>query len=330
MEKLISILIVLDQSSRDTPLLAKSLMLARQFGARVELFCCDAVFEYTLRHVYDERGLTEARQARTTHMREYLQQLCDQFAAQGVDSSIDAACESPLYEGVVHKILRSAPDLVVKAAALEPCEGRGALDVNDWQLIRACPVPLMLSRGGVWPPRPRFAVAVDVSEEETPGFAEMILRTAEYLRAGCRGELDILFGERLDIDGRTRQEHAATLRRLGREIQCAADRIQILLGDPATMVAAFGVRQHHDVLVLGALTHHSGLAALIGTLTGELMNTLTCDFLLIRPSGFVSPALDPIRAFSERPQTNGGRPESQGSQPDHRRTPQVQPDVLPR
>jgi universal stress protein E len=302
-EKLTSILIVLDRSSRDIPLLAKSLMLARQFSARVEFFCCDAEFEYTLRHVYDERGLTEARQARAMHLREYLQQLCDQFATQRLDISIDAACESPLYEGVVRKIVKSAPDLVMKAAALEPFEGRGALDVNDWQLVRTCPVPLFLSRGAIWSPRPRFAAAVDVSEEETPGFAEMIFRTAEYLRAGCQGELDILFGERTDIDGRTRQEHAATLRRLGREFHCAADRIQILVGDPATMLAAFEVRLHHDLLVLGALTHHSGLTALIGTLTGELMNTLTCDFLLVRPNGFESPMCDPIEAFSDRPHT---------------------------
>ena len=201
MEKLKSILVVLDHSARDAPLLAKSLVLAREFSARVELFSCDAEHEYTLRHMYDERGLAEARQACVMRVRDYLQQLCDQLAAQSVEVSIDAACESPLYEGVVRKIFRSAPDLVMKAAALEPFEGRGALDANDWQLVRTCPVPLMLSRGGVWPPRPHFAAAVDVSQEETPGLAEMILRTAEYLRAGCHGQLDILFGEREGIDG---------------------------------------------------------------------------------------------------------------------------------
>ena len=57
MEKLTSILVILDHSPRDTPLLAKSVMLAREFGARVELFSCDAEYEYTLRHVYDERGI---------------------------------------------------------------------------------------------------------------------------------------------------------------------------------------------------------------------------------------------------------------------------------
>ena len=267
MEKLTSILVILDHSPRDANVLTKSLMLAREFSARVEFFWCDAEYEYTLRHAYDERGLTEARQARVMHMRDYLEQLCDQHAVPGVNTSIDAACESPLYEGIVRKVFKTKPDLVMKAAALEPSDGRGALDVNDWQLVRTCPVPLMLSRGRVWPARPRIAAAVDVSEEETPGFAEMILRTAEYLRVGCQGELDILFGERMDVDGETREKHAARLQRLGRELHFAADRIQILAGEPVTAMAAFGVEQHYDVLVLGALTHRRGLTAMVGTLT---------------------------------------------------------------
>jgi len=300
-EQLTSILVILDHSPRDAHLLTKSLSLAREFKARVELFWCDAEYEYTLRHVYDERGLTEARHARVIQMRGYLQQLRDQHAAPDVEVSIDAGCESPLYEGIVHKLFKTLPDLVMKAAALES-EGRGALDVNDWQLVRTCPVPLLLSRGRLWPARPHFAAAIDVSEEETPGLAEMILRTAEFLRAGCQGELDILFGERRDIDGRTRDEHTAKLRRLRRELHFAADRIQVLAGDSATAMADLGVEQHHDVLVLGALTHRKGPTALVGTFTGELMNTLACDFLLLRPSDFVSPvyAADEARALEER------------------------------
>jgi universal stress protein E len=299
METLTSILVVLDRSPRDAPLLAKSLVLARKFSARVELFSCDAELEYTLRHTYDDRGLTAARQACLRDVGQYLQRICDRLAAQDVEVSIDAACESPLYEGIVRKVFRSAPDLVVKTAALEPFAGRGALDPNDWQLVRTCPVPLMLSCGGAWPSRPRFAAAVDVSDEETPGLAERILKTAEYLRAGCQGELEILFGEPSGSDERARQAHAATLRRLGRELHFTADRIRTLAGDPVTTVPAFAHEQRHDVLVLGALTHRRGLTALVGTLTRELMNTLDCDFILVRPSGFVSPVRDPNNAFAQ-------------------------------
>jgi universal stress protein E len=298
-ETLTSILVVLDRSARDASLLDKSLVLAREFGARLELFACDAEHEYTLRHTYDERGLAAARQSCLRDLRQYLQPLCDRLAAQGVEVSIDAASESPLYEGVVRKVLRSAPDLVMKTAALEAFAGRGALDPNDWQLVRTCPVPLMLSCGGAWPPRPRFAAAVDVSDEETLGLTELILRTAEYLRAGCQGELEILFGEPSGVDEQIRQAHAVTLRRLERELHLAPDRIRTLAGDPVTTVPAFAAERRHDVLVLGALAHRRGLTDLVGTLTRELLNTLDCDFILVRPSGFMSPVRDLNKAFAE-------------------------------
>jgi universal stress protein E len=302
-EKLTSILVVLDRSIRDSPVLAKSLVLAREFGARIELFSCDAEYEYTLRHIYDERSLTEARQACVKHGREYLQPLCGQLAAQGVEVSIEAACEGPLHEAVVRKVFRSAADLVVKSTVLEPFAGRGALGPNDWQLARACPVPLMLSRGGPWPPQLRFAAAVDVSAEETPGLAEMILRTAEYLRAGCRAKLDILFDEGTGIDAGTRHEHVAALRNLGRELHFAADRIRNLTGASDTTLLALGAERRPDVLVLGAMTSRRALTALRGTPTGQLLNALDCDFILVRPSNGVSPVRDPNPAFAGDPHT---------------------------
>jgi universal stress protein E len=297
-EQLTSILVILDHSVRDAHLLEKSLWLAREFKARVEFFWCDAEYEYTLRHVYDQRGLAQTRQARVLHMRDYLQQLRDQHAAPDVEISMDAACESPLYEGIVRKVFKTLPDLVMKACALESFEGRGAPDVNDWQLVRTCPVPLLLSQGRPWPARPRFAAALDVSDKETPGLAETILRTAEFLSARSQGELDILFGERRAIGGRTRDVHAAKVRQLEREIKVAADRIHILAGDPVTAMTDSGVEQHHDVLILGAVNHHNGSTSLVGTIAREWMDTLSSDFLLLRPSDFVSPVYAADEAFA--------------------------------
>ena len=188
MEKLTSILVVLDRSAEDLPFLAKACRLARQFAAHLELFACDAEHDYALRHAFDARGVEAARQASVSAMRNYLQALDKRIAAQNLTVSIDAVCESPLYDGIVHKVLRSRPDLVMKAAAREGSDGQSALGSNDWQLVRTCPAPLLLSRGRAWPAQPRFAALVDVSAEETPGLAAKILRTAEYLRTGCEAD----------------------------------------------------------------------------------------------------------------------------------------------
>ena len=147
----------------------------------------------------------------------------------------------------------------------------------------------MLSRGGAWSSRPRFAAAVDVSEEETPGLLEKILRSAAYLSAGCGGELDLVFGECSGAEAPSGKSHAAKLRDLAKELHLGDDRVWTLTGDPAATLPEFAAKQHSDVLVLGALTHQTQPHALVGTLTRKLMDTVNCDFLLLRPGRFEFP-----------------------------------------
>ena len=119
MKDLTSILIVLDRSARDAPLLTKALVLARELNARIELFCCDAEHEYTLQRAYDRRGIETARQSAVADLHDYLRRLSHSITAHDVAVSIDVVCESPLYQGIVHKVFKSCPDLVMKAATGE-------------------------------------------------------------------------------------------------------------------------------------------------------------------------------------------------------------------
>jgi universal stress protein E len=176
MKDVTSILVVLDRSARDTPLVNKALVLARELNARIELFSCDAEHEYALKHAYDRRGVEAARQKCVADLYDYLRRLSYVVTAQDVAVSVDVVCESPQYEGIVHKVFKTCPDLVMKAAASGDAAGSSALDSNDWELVRTCPVPLLLSRGRAWSTRPRFAAAVDVSDEESPSLLQRILR----------------------------------------------------------------------------------------------------------------------------------------------------------
>ncbi len=288
MKDLTSILVVLDRSARDTLLVTKALVLARELNARIELFSCDAEHPYLLQHAYERGAIDAARQNSIADLYDRLRRFSHLATAQNVAVSIDVVCESPLYEGIVHKVFRSCPDLVMKAAASEGSAGPPALDSSDWQLVRTCPVPLMLSRGGTWSPRPRFVAAVDVSRE-TPGLLERILRSAAYLSAGCRGELDLVFSERSGDDAPTGKAHATKLRKLSQELHLGADRVWALAGDPAATLPAFVAKQRPDVLVLGALTHQRPAPGLVGTLTRKLIDTLNCDFILLRPGLFEFP-----------------------------------------
>jgi len=60
--------------------------------------------------------------------------------------------------------------------------------------------------------------------------------------------------------------------------------VHVVIGDPVTAIPEFVARHSYEMLVLGALTHRHSMTALLGTLTGRLIETVGCDLLLMRAS----------------------------------------------
>jgi universal stress protein E len=288
MEKLSSILVVLDGTTADRALLSKAATLARRCGASLELFLCDAERAYVLLHAYDPTGIEESRRDCIRQSREYLQDLKSSMAGGSVPISIDAACMSPLYEATVHKVQKSRPALVMKNAVGAHPLRRFAWEANDWQLMRTCPVTLMLSRGRPWRAHPTLAAAVDVSEQETAGLARAILETSMCLTLN-NAQLDVLYSERAESDVAGCEARRAALQRLAREAHININRVHVLSGNPEQALPVFAADRSYDVLVMGALTHRKGLASLVGTLTGRLVDSLDCDFVLVKPSTYQCP-----------------------------------------
>ncbi len=296
MGKTSSILAVAQHGVSDTVLLAKAAALARAFGFALELFLCDADHAYALKHDYQQSGRDKAVSACVTRAREYLineRKLIDP-AVNTV--AIDAACESPLYEGIVHKVQRCRPELVMKAASGIDRRGHSAFDENDWQLMRACPATLALVQNRHWRKRLRIAAAVDVSDEETEGLASAIIRIARRLALATGGELELVYAERMPADGAESRAHAAKLRALARQVDLDERHAHILPGAPEQELAAFAAGRDYDVLALGALTHRKASVKLVGTLTSTLVEALDSDFLLIKPDATVAAERVPRRS----------------------------------
>jgi universal stress protein E len=288
MKSLNKILVVLDRGDADATVLAKAVTLARQHNAVLELFLCDAEAAYSLSQAYDVSSVTKTRHLSVRRAQHYLESLRDAVTGADIRISVDAACESPLYEGIVRKVLKSRPDLVIKnAGGLNPLR-RFACEPNDWQLIRACPATLLLSRGRSWGQHSKFAAAVDVSGAETSDLPQAILEISTVLSNGCHGEVDVVYSEPQDADARGHTTHLTALGSLMSAAGLSLDRVHVLSGNAEQALPPFAAAGNYDVLVLGALTHRKGLSSLVGTLTSRLVDTLDCDFVLVKPSTYQS------------------------------------------
>jgi universal stress protein E len=282
-----SILVVVERSAHVPSLMSKAVGLARRVGATLELFLCDSEQAYVLAHAYDQHGIDAARSASVAAARRYLSGLRELATAAGVETAVDAQCESPLYEAVVRKVLSGTPGMVIKAIAAESARHRGAPDPNDWQLIRTCPATLMLAGHREWSDPPHVAAAIDASERESAEVARCVMEAGATLAQGLGAQLDVVFGETESPP--QSNAHLKKLRALCDAAEVPSERTHILRGQPELSLPVFVREQGYDVLVLGALAHRAGGTTPVGTLTSTLLESAECDFVLVKPASYRSP-----------------------------------------
>jgi universal stress protein E len=279
-----------DRDDRPQDVAAKAVALARLSGAQVELFHCDAERAYSRQHQYDPRAAVHARETCLAESRDFLDSLWTSLDVKDVKASMSVACESPLYAGIVHAVERHHPDLVVRGSRNPRGAGRaggehGGLEANDWELVRACPSPLLLTHGRVWKLHPVIAAAIDLSAAESAELTDSILRTAAAVARSAGGDLEIVHASLFDCTKPHEEEsRRTTLSERARSAGVEAAAIHVICGEPAVALPEFALRRDFDLIVLGALTHRKALTALVGTLTGKLIETLDCDCLLVKPA----------------------------------------------
>jgi nucleotide-binding universal stress UspA family protein len=262
MEKLTSILVVAENIDSGTRILEKTMVLARGFGARVDLLICDTRDMKGFAMLCKERGYDEVV-------------LCSVFRSG-----------EPIIDLILRRVFETSPDLVVKAAAATP--GARGFGRDDQHLAAACPAPLVFMRYQPWRSPVRIAAAVDVSGDNA-ALARSIVHTSGFLNLGLEGELDVFYSEREQQDEVMRMAHAVKLARLVREFHVEGERLRHLDGKPEETLPPIAASDDYDILVIGALTQRQGFSAMHATLTRKLVAACSGDVVLIKEEERAAP-----------------------------------------
>lgn len=301
-----SILAAVDRDESSKRAVTRAAELARLTGSRLELFLCDAERAYVRQHQYDREAAVSAKEASLADSLRYLESLRGAMGVSDVEVSLNVACESPLYAAIVHEVEHAHPDLVVRSVEADETAATGGdvrpygrelgqraaapvLDASDWDLVGACPAPLLLTRGKPWKARPVIAAAVDLSSGESAELTRTILRAAADIAQSTGGVLKAVHACRGDRPKEEIEIHRAALGERVRTAGIESADIHLVVGEPAAALREFGRQEEVDLIVLGALTHRKTLSALVGTLTGKLIDALDGDFLLVKSPRAPSP-----------------------------------------
>jgi universal stress protein E len=216
----------------------------------------------------------------------------------------------PLHEGITRQVLRYQPDLVLKDTRHHPVIERALFTNTDWHLIRECPAPLLLVRSEDWPEKPRILAAVDpMHEDDKPAVLDSnILDIAGHLAEATRGELHVLHVFELvdriaalegtyvpvatpaaDLAKRFEAAHRQALEDLvaGRNIPW--DRVRMRAGEVRRELRETARALHAALVVMGAVARGRLARLFIGSTAEQVLESLPCDVLIVKPEGFRSP-----------------------------------------
>jgi universal stress protein E len=289
--------------------LRKAGMLARASGASVELF-----------HVIDTpdpgvswpepaaAGTVAARRAGVAaRARRRLERFAGDDSLRGLEVTCTTTWDYPPHEAIVRRARSSRADLVIALTRPHRPGARLVLRNTDWELIRHCPVPLLLVKSNRTYRKPAILAAVDPFHARPADLDGRLLAAGGMLAALLHGRLHVFHSYMPLVSVAATPLGTASLVTLppeaeeahGRQIARALDRLadaadvprgrrHIHMGDVSGELRAAVTDTHAGVVVMGAVSR-SGLARLfIGNTAERVLDKLDCDVLVVKPGAFKS------------------------------------------
>lgn len=302
------ILVNIEQGSDASFLLEKAARLAEGSGAKVELFCCCYNSSLYNSYLFDKSSLSRAEQAYVRHVEGELEPLTASFKELNIEVDIDVCWQRHQAEAVIRKVLRYEPDIVLHPVKQHSRLGHYVFDQADWQLIRECPVPLLLVKQQAWSDGGRVAAAVDPFHEcDVPAeLDKTILAWASRLVHVLEGDLkvmhsfsvlphSVIFDEHLVTDFESMQEtvrtlHVEALAKLLKPYGLTTDSPAVTLKEkePHKAILEYVEEAHIDILVAGSVARGVIDRILVGSTIERVLDELHADLMVIKPAGFMS------------------------------------------
>lgn len=306
MDYIKQILVIVDPTASEHPAIIKAALLAAKFNARIELFVCDTKSAREARLAAHVR--TRPREPFPVNIKAWLEALADPLRRRGLDVTTECAHADALHIGLIDHTRRSSADLVVKDTHHHSLAQRTFLTNTDWQLIRGCPAPLLLTKNTTWASVPRIVAAVDPGHvnDEPEMLDHWILEHASLLAQRLVGELHAIHvylpmaivgaatagnppltatvtSEDLAVEEASRRQLVTALLS---EYDIGPERIHLEIGGPAHVLPRAAESLHADVLTMGAIARSGLKRIFIGSTAEDVLERLPCDALIVKPPNF--------------------------------------------
>jgi universal stress protein E len=296
-----TILVVIDiTAGTHQPALERAAWLAKQAGARVELFACDFDPDLDTGRLTTVWGASpDSRERLLLRRREQLEDLSAPLRKAGLVVTVDVVWDHPFEAAIVKKAAAHDYWLVAKDTHHYNPIQRTLLTNVDWHLIRECAPPLLLVKDRKLAAEPNVLAAVDpINEHDKPAaLDDRIFAFAADLARVASGHLHVMhaystpMGVELppDVHKLIAQEHRAAMAKFLDTHAVLGARSHLYQGFAHDCLQKAAAEHGADFVVMGAVARRGLKRLFIGSTAERVLDRLPCDLVIIKPLEFEVP-----------------------------------------
>ncbi|MET0535850.1 MAG: universal stress protein [Steroidobacter sp.] len=301
-----TVLAIVDPTAQQHPAVSKAALLAQKFEARLDLFVCDTKAARDIRHA--AHISSGANSPFMVDMRELLDNLARPLRERGLDVMTDTTPADPLHVALVESVKHKGAELFVKDTHHHTLAQRTFLTNTDWELIRRCPVPLLLTKAKPWGAQPCICAAVDPGHvDDKPAMLDHhILDLASTLARRLSGDLHVLHAyipaalvaaaasasAAMVVDvspvmlAAEREYKMKQLLALVSDHQVPPANVHAKIGGTCEQLCLMAEQLDADVMTMGAISRSALKRILVGSTAELILERLPCDALIVKPPDF--------------------------------------------
>ncbi len=298
-----------DPGARSLPAVEKAAQLAKATGAELTLFHAITETVAAEPYLYAQGGFRKHERAVRRRHLERLERVAADLHRRHrkLKLNVEAEWDYPVHEAIVRRARRRKADLVVAEAHAGRRLAPWLLRLTDWELIRTCPVPVLVVKTARAWKRPQVLATIDPAHAYAKPAAldGEILKAGEQLAKALRGSLDVMhaflpvpmggapfMAASADIVSEvlasTELQARESFERALRGSKIPRSRRHLIKGAPSVAVPRTAQAIRADIVVMGAISRSALKRVVIGNTAERVLGALPCDVLVVKPKRFVT------------------------------------------
>ena len=285
-----TITVVIDPEIDNQGVIAKALAVSLVSRAKLEIIYSEYVHYLEDGYFYEPVVAKTLREEHSEVNAKKADALAQLARDAGLSVNVVALWGSPAHRSLVERIAATQPSLVIKSTSHHNRLARIFLANEDWELVRPCPLPLLLVKGLLWSEPPIFVAAVDPDHlrDKPQSLDQKLVAHMMELRDRFGGEAHLYHYDWLPplsglyplrMDARSESAKLAELGAVNGIDPAHCHWTDVVINDS---LPALVEEIDAAVVVMGAISRSGIDRVFVGSTAERLLDELVCDVLVVK------------------------------------------------